>query len=213
MTRLVWGATGSRNYEAGVDRGVLFPPNGAAGVPWNGLTSVNEEPSGGEPTAYYLDGIKYLQIASSEEYAATIEALSAPAEFAVCDGTAAIYAGLFISQQPRKQFGFSYRTLLGNDIDADDHGYKLHLVYNALAKPTSRDYASLGASTDPMALSWAITTVPPTVSGFKPSAHIVINSLTATAPHMTAVENIVYGSSTLIPRQPTIQELVTIFGS
>lgn len=213
MSQLVWGATGTRLFETGVDRGVLFPPNAAAGVAWNGLTSVKEAPSGGDPQSFYLDGVKYFQIASSEDFDATIEAFSAPVEFAACDGTANIYAGLFITQQPRKQFGFSYRTLVGNDVDADGHGYKIHLVYNALAKPTHRERLSIADNTEPMALSWDVTTVPPAISGFKPSAHLVIDSLTASAQHLTAVENIIYGQVGIDPRLPTVSELLTIFAT
>lgn len=214
MSRLVWGAAGSRVFETGLDRGVLFPPAGAVGVPWNGLVSVKEAPDGGEPQAFYLDGVKYFQIASAEEFKATIEALSAPPEFALCDGVASIYAGLSISQQPRKSFGFSYRSLIGNDVSAEAYGYKLHLVYGALAHPTDRDHASLSDSTDPMDLSWDIECVPPAITGFKPSAHLVISSLTASSAHLTAVENIVYGSDGgSNSRQPTVAELVTIFGS
>jgi hypothetical protein len=201
-------------YETGVDRGVLYPPAGAIGVPWNGLISVNEAPNGGEPQAFYQDGVKYFQIASAEEFNATIAALSAPPEFALCDGIANIYAGLSISQQPRKPFGFSYRSLIGNDAVAEAYGYKLHLVYNALAKPTSRSHGSLSDSTDPMDLSWDIQTVPSPIAGFKPSAHLIINSVTATSDHLTAVENIVYGlEGGANARLPTVSELVTIFGS
>lgn len=214
MTRLVWGEVGTHAYEAGVDRGVLFPPAGAVGVPWNGLVTVNETPDGGQPQAYYQDGIKYFQIASAEEFKANITAFSAPKEFSLCDGIASIYAGLAITQQPRKQFGFSYRTLIGNDVVAEAYGYKLHLIYNALASPTSRANPTLSESTEPMSLSWAIECVPPNITGFKPSAHLVINSLTASEPHLTAVENIVYGvDGGANPRQPTIAELITIFGS
>lgn len=212
MATIAWGASGTRAFEAGVDRGVLYPPTGP-GVPWNGLTAVNEAPSGGSPEAYYLDGIKYLQIASSEEFNATIDAFSAPDEFGPCDGTTSIYAGLQITQQPRKLFAFCYRTLIGNDIDGSDHGYKLHLVYNALATPSSRNNASLGDSVDPMALSWAITTVPPAISNAKPSAHMVINSLTASSSHLSAVETILYGSEGVDPRMPSIADLLTIFAT
>jgi hypothetical protein len=212
MAKIIWGAIGARGFEVGADRGVLYPPSGI-GVPWNGLISVDESPTGGEPKPYYLDGIKYLQVASAEEFDASIKAFSAPTEFDICDGTAALYAGLFITQQPRKQFGFAYRTLIGNDVDGSDHGYKIHIVYNALAKPTSRNNQSIGASTEPIDLSWDISTVPPTITGVKPSAHIVISSLTASSAHLIAVENILYGTDTVAPRQPTIAELITIFGS
>lgn len=214
MTRLVWGATGSRKFESGVDRGVLFPPSAAVGVPWNGLISVKEAPSGGEAQPYYLDGIKYLQIASAEEFNATIEAFTSPPEFDICDGTANIYAGLFITQQPRKQFGFSYRSLVGNDVAGQEYGYKLHIIYNALASPTEHSNVSLGGSNaDPLYLIWNVTTVPPVITGFKPSAHIIISSLTSSPEHLAAVEDILYGVVSVAPRQPTVAELITIFGS
>jgi hypothetical protein len=174
---------------------------------------VKEAPSGGDPQPYYLDGIKYLQVASSEEFNATIEALSAPPEFDACDGTANIYAGLFITQQPRKSFSFSYRTLIGNDLLSDASGYKLHIVYNCLAKPTSRENKTLDNSVDAMALSWDLTTVPPPISGFKPSAHIVIDSTKADTSHLEAVENILYGSDSNESSLPTVQDIMTIFGS
>ena len=211
MSRLVWGETGSRFYEAGVDRGVLFPPNAAAGVPWNGLISVKEAPSGGDPQAYYQDGIKYIQIASAEEFDATIEAFSAPPEFTLCDGTANVYAGLFITQQPRKQFGLSYRTLIGNDVAAEAYGYKIHLVWNALAKPAARARVTISDTTEPLDLSWDITTVPPVIQNFKPSAHMVVNSTLAAPNHLAALENIIYGQDGIAPRMPSQQEVVDIF--
>jgi hypothetical protein len=212
MARLVWGEPGTRIYETGVDRGVLYPPNGAVGVPWNGLVSVKETPNGGEPQAYYLDGVKYFQIASAEEFKGTIQAFSAPPEFALCDGVATLYAGLSITQQPRKLFGFAYRTLVGNDTAAESYGYKLHLVYNALARPAQRDRSTLSDTAEPMDLSWDIETVPPAMSGVKPSAHLVISSLEADPAHLIAVENILYGiDGGSFPRMPTISELLTIF--
>lgn len=211
MAQIVWGVTGTRNYEAGVDRGVLFPPNAAPGVAWNGLTTVNETPSGGEPTAYYMDGIKYLQLASSEEFNATIEAFSAPPEFGPCDGTANIFAGLFLTQQPRKQFGFSYRTLNGNDVAGTDYGYKIHLVYNALAKPSSRNNQSLGSDVNALALSWDITTVPPALTYAMPTAHLVISSLDSLPLHLQMIETILYGTDSVAPRLPSPTELITIF--
>lgn len=214
MARLVWGERGTRIFEAGVDRGVLYPPNAAIGVPWSGLVSVREAPNGGEPQSYYQDGVKYFQISSSEEFKGTIRAFSAPEEFALCDGVANIYAGLSITQQPRKQFGFAYRTLIGNDVAAEGRGYKLHLIYNALAKPSNRDNLSLSDTTEPMDLSWDIETLPPLITGFKPSAHLVISSLSAAPEHLQAVESIMYGQDGgSDPRQPTISDLITIFGS
>lgn len=213
MSRLVWGEAGTRFYEAGVDRGVLFPPNAAAGVAWNGLTAVKESPSGGTPQAYYQDGVKYLQVASSEEFDATLDAFSAPTEFAACDGSANIYAGLSITEQPRKQFGFSYRTLVGNDLTAEAYGYKIHLVYNALAKPSTRQHGTISDSTEPLGLSWDITTVPPVVANFKPSAHLVIDSRTSPTNHLTALENIIYGQTGIPPRMPAQQEVLDIFSA
>ena len=213
MTRLVWGETGTRNFEAGVDRGVLYPPSSSVGVPWNGLTSVNERPLGGDSSPYYHDGVKYMQIARAEEFEATIEAYSAPSEFASCDGTSAIYLGLYLTQQPRKQFGFSYRTLIGNDLDSTSHGYKIHIVYNALAKPSSRANYTISNSPDAMSLSWDITTVPIAITGFKPTSHIVISSLVATSAHLIAVENILYGTSGVSPKLITVAELIAIFSS
>lgn len=212
MTSLVWGASGDRIYESGVDRGVLFPPNGV-GVAWNGLTGVSEAPVGGAPQAYYLDGIKYLQIAAAEEYAATITAFSAPPEFAQCDGTGSLYAGLFITQQPRKPFNFSYRTMVGNDVDGLDAGYKLHLVYNALAKPSQVSNASYNNTPSPNTYSWGITTVPILAPGFKPSAHLVIDSRISGGGVMWAIESMLYGTDTTDPVFPTIDQLLTIFES
>lgn len=212
MTSLVWGAGGTRYYEAGTDRGVLFPPNGP-GVAWSGLTGVKEAPSGGTPQAYYLDGIKYLQVAIAEEFNATITAFSAPPEFAVCDGIGSIFAGLFITQQPRKPFNFSYRTLVGSDVDELGVGYKLHLVYNALAKPTARPNQSMSASPTPLEFSWDITTVPVPAVGFKPSAHIVIDSRLSGGGIMYAIESLLYGTDITDPTFPTIDQLLSIFES
>lgn len=213
MARLVWGVAGSRGYETGVDRGVLYPPNSAIGVPWNGLTSVDEKPSGGEPQPFYLDGVKYLQIANGEEFAATLSAYSSPIEFGPCDGTSNIYAGLFITQQPRKQFGLTYRSLRGNDVNEAGYGYKIHLVYNALAKPSTRSNSSIADTTEVMELSWDISTIPPAITGFKPSAHLVIDSVSTDPAHLTAIENILYGSDADNPRLPDVSEILTIFGS
>lgn len=210
MTRLIWGTAGERYYEAGIDRGVLYA-NSENGVAWNGLVSVSESASGGEATPYYLDGVKFLNIASAEEYVATIQAFSSPKEFDICNGITAISNGLFTTQQPRKSFGFCYRTRVGNDIDGIDHGYKLHLVYNALAAPSERNNATIGDSTEPLELSWEITTTPPLLSMYKPTAHLVIDSRTTDSLRLSNVEDILYGSSNTPPRLPTPEELVFIF--
>lgn len=212
MTRLAWGAHGERFFETGTDRGVLYL-TGAPGVPWNGLKAVNESPTGGEPRPYYLDGYKYLNVASAEEYAATLEAFSSPREFAVCDGTLGIHNGLFVTQQPRSQFGLSYRTLVGNDKDGDQHGYKIHLVYNALAAPSQRNNQTTGDGVNPLTLSWSITTQPPLLTGIKPTAHFVIDSRFTPRTLLATIEDILYGSIDGDPRMPSVQELSELFKS
>lgn len=212
MARLTWNAVGERYYETGIDRGVLYVDGDEIpGVPWNGLVSIKETPTGVVNTPYYFDGIKYLNTSTHEEYSATIDAFSSPEEFDLCDGTAYVLNGLSITQQARKKFGLCYRTKVGNDIDGIDHAYKIHLVYNALAAPTIQNNNTLNDSTDPNIFSWSITTVPTPISGFKPSAHFVIDS-TKISPHLLYYfENIIYGSATTNPRMPTIQEIVALF--
>lgn len=212
MSALVWGSFGERFFETGIDRGVLYPSLGP-GIPWNGLTSVSESPNGGQPTPFYADGFKYLNLASAEEFVATIEAFSAPPEFAECDGTLGILNGLFITQQPRKQFGLSYRTRVGNDIDSTDHGYKLHLVYNALAAPSARDNRSLSNSPEAITLSWQITTLPPEISGYRPSAHFVVDSRQTPLELMSTVEGLLYGSDSNDPFLPSVSVLMELFST
>lgn len=210
MTKLIWGTIGERFYEAGADRGVLYLNNGIS-VPWNGLISVKEASDGGDPTPYYFDGFKYLNLSSSEEFKATIEAFSSPSEFTLCDGAVAVGNGLFITQQPRKAFGLSYRTKIGNDIDGLTYGYKLHLVYNALAAPSSRDNNTITDSLDPNTLSWEITTSPPPLSLFKPSAHLIIDSTKTLSSLMITLEDLIYGSTDTEPTLPTPDELIILF--
>lgn len=210
MSRLTWGATGKRYYETGVDRGVLYI-GGQPGVPWTGLTSVSESPTGGEARPYYLDGVKYLNLSSGEEFEATIDAFSSPPEFGPCDGTASIQNGLFVTQQPRKSFGLSYRTMIGNDVDGSEHAYKIHLVYNAIAAPSDRTNNAIGESAEPMSLSWSITTLPPILTGFKPTAHFVIDSRSTPTEVLLEVEDILYGSGVADSSLPSAQELVDIF--
>ena len=154
MTKLVWGAEGKRFYEYGVDRGVLYIP-GSAGVAWNGLKAVKESPTGGEPQPFYLDGLKYSNVATAEEFNATLEAFSSPPEFAICDGSVQLAAGLFATQQPRRSFGLSYRTRVGTDLNGLV-GHKIHLVYFALAAAAGGDNNSTTSSIDPMGLSWTL---------------------------------------------------------
>lgn len=211
MSRIQWGVVGERFVEAGVDRGVLFVGSDS-GVPWNGLQSVNETISGGEAQPFYMDGIKYLNIAADEEFAATINALSAPAEFGPCDGTAQVAQGLFITQQPRIPFGLSYRTKVGNDILGLELGYKIHLVYGALAAPSPRNNQSLGANSTPMILNWTVTTTPDRVPGRKPSAHLVVDSRLTDPEVLSELEDFLYGTNSTESALPTTSELIDIFG-
>jgi hypothetical protein len=211
VSRLVWNARGERFYETGVDRGVLYVDG--VGVPWNGLVSVSETPSGGEPKPYYIDGFKYLNLSSAEEYEASLTAFSSPPEFAPCDGVSSVHNGLFATQQPRKSFDLSYRTKIGNDIDGQDHGYKIHLVYNALAAPTSKNNATQSENVEPIEMSWDISTVAPNLSGRKPTAHFIIDSRYTHEGLLFAVENILYGDETDASRLPSAQELVDIFAN
>lgn len=213
MPRLTWGAVGERVFEAGVDHGVLYV-DGADGVAWNGLTSVSESSSGAELSEYYVDGIKYLQLLAAEEFVATIEAYTYPDEFAQCDGTRPVGHGLFMTQQPRKEFGLSYRTKVGNDVDGIDLGYKIHLVYNALAAPTARPNNTITESVDPFNFSWTISTKPPTFVGYKPTAHMVIDSRDTPSDLLAQIEDILYGSADSDPaRLPSVAELIFLFNS
>ena len=212
MTELVWGSVGQRYFETGIDRGVLYPKVGP-GVAWSGLKSISENPTGGSPTPFYADGYKYLNLASAEEFAVTLEAFSAPQEFAVCDGTQGILNGLFITQQRRQQFGLAYRTRIGNDEDGAEHGYKLHLVYNALASASGRNYQSLSDSSEPASLSWQITTTPPEITGYRPSAHFVIDSRYTPKILLTQFEGMLYGTASTDPYLPTIAQLMAQFNS
>lgn len=210
MSRLVWGALADRTYESGLDRGVLYPPTGP-GVAWIGLTTVTESPTGGEPKPFYLDAVKYLNLASAEEFEATIEALNYPPEFAVCDGVVSVHLGLFATQQPRKAFGFSYRVNVGTPLGSSTQYYKIHIVYNALAAPSQRTNKTMGDSADPLSYSWAITTLPPSVTGLKRTSHFVVDSKTANPTVLATLEDILYGTDVASPSLPTPDELIAIF--
>lgn len=211
MTRLAWDVTGSRFYESGVDRGVLYI--GGTGFAWPGLTTVSESPKGGEAKPFYIDGFKYLNLAASEEFEASIEAFSAPPEFAPCEGVNTMYSGLLITQQPRRSFGFSYRTKVGNDIDGLDHAYKIHLVYNALAAPSERTYSTVNDQVEAPTRTWDLTTLAPKIYGYRPTAHFVIDSRTTPEATMVALEDILYGTVVTSARMPTVTELMTLFGA
>lgn len=196
MPRMVWDKIGERYFETGVDHGVLFPMGKEgymAGVPWNGLTGVSESPSGAESNPQWADNIKYLNIVSREEFAATIEAYTYPDEFAECDGTAEPEKGVFIGQQNRKSFALCYRTLKGNDIDGQDHGYKLHFVYGCTAAPSEKSYQTVNDSPEAIAFSWEVSTTPVDVKGYKPTATLVIDSTKVDAVKLASLEDIVYG--------------------
>lgn len=215
MSKLVWDQTGEHLYETGVSKGVLYPFTDGAytnGVAWNGLTAVTESPSGAEPTALYADNIKYLNLMSNEEFGATIEAYTYPDEFAACDGSASIANGVTIGQQSRSTFGLSYATQLGNDIDGSDHAYKLHLIYGALASPSEKGYSTINDSPEAITLSWEISTTPVSVSGFKPTSLVIIDSAKVDAEKLAALEAILYGSDETEPRLPLPDELITILG-
>jgi hypothetical protein len=210
MARLMWNAIGERIFEAGIDRGVLYVEEGE-GVPWNGLISVTESPSGGEVTPHYIDGIKYLDEVGNEEFEATIEAYTYPKEFASCDGTVLIENGLFATKQPKKYFGLSFRTKVGNDVDGVDHGYKVHLVYGATASPTERPNNTMSETIEPYNFSWSIFTKPKFLNGFKPTSHFVIDSREAPELSLSRLEDILYGTEDTPPRMPEIYELYVLF--
>lgn len=208
MTRISWGASGSRFYEAGVDRGVLYV-DGLDGIPWNGLSSVTENVSGGVAKPYYVDGEKYLNISSREEFAATLTAYTYPDEFQVCDGTAEVRSGLLAKHQRRKSFGLSYRTGLGNDL-ASKAGYKIHLIYGALAAPSSKAHKTISTAQDPDDFTWTLTSLPPAIAGFKRTSHFVVDSRKIDPGTLAGLENILYGSDTLAARLPDITEITDL---
>lgn len=213
MTTLSWGDYGKRYFEAGVERGVLYI-DGLDGVAWDGLIAVNESPSGGDAKPYYIDGVKYLNNSSKEEYEATIEAYTYPEEFAACEGIVAIdneSKGLFATQQKRKSFGFSYRTQIGNDDKDLDFGYKLHIVYNALASPSDRSNQTVTEDVELSTFSWNITTKPRPVQGASYSSHIVMDTRTTWPWVVEAVENLLYGTEDTPPTLPSPEELIALF--
>ena len=213
MSKLVWDEAGDRLYETGVKQGVLYPQVEGAypkGVAWNGLTAVTESPSGAEANPLYADDIKYLNLMSAEEFGATIEAYMYPDEFAECDGSASIAKGVNIGQQKRKAFGLCYKTVLGNDVDGNDYGYKLHIIYGALAAPSEKGYATINDSPEAITFSWEISTTPVNVAGFKPTATIVIDSTKVEPSKLTALEDILYGSEEKEARLPLPDEIATL---
>ena len=221
MTKIVWDGQGQRKYETGVDRGVLYPIDPetglySTGVAWNGLTKVTESPTGAEASPQYADNMKYLNLYSAEEFGATIEAFTYPDEFDACMGNAEIVPGTVISQQNRVGFGFSYRTLVGNDLKGQDYGYHIHLIYGAMAAPSEKEHNTVNEDPEAMALSWELTTTPVEFPGFKkPSAHITIKSYELSATALAAIEAKLYGTNepAAQPGLPTPAELITLLGS
>lgn len=206
---IVWDDLGERFYETGVDRGVLYPQAAGEypiGVAWNGLTAVTESPSGAEPTPLYADNIKYLNLMSVEEFGATIEAYTYPDEFEKCDGSSELTPGVTIGQQDRNSFGLSYRTVVGNDVDGNEHGYKLHLIYGAKAAPSDKGYATINDSPDAITFSWAVTTTPVNVEGHKPTASLVIDSTKVGIDKMEVIETILYGTAAGTDGEPVAVE-------
>ena len=225
MAKVKWDQTGERLYETGVDRGVVYPQasNGSypKGAGWNGLTAVTESPSGAEPTPLWANNHKYLTLMSAEEFGATIEAYTYPDEFAECDGSAELAKGVRIGQQKRKAFGFTYRTKIGNDVDGESYGYKLHLVYGALAAPSEKNRQTINEDPEATTMSWEISTTPVEVDGFEPTSHLEIDSTTADPEKLAALETILYGKDPTTlegpdgvdPRLPLPDEVATLMGA
>ena len=221
MAKLVWDKSSERLYETGVKNGVLYVQGTGGtypkGVAWNGLTAVTESPSGAEPTPLYADDIKYLNLLSTEEFGATIEAYTYPDEFAECDGSKSLADGVYIGQQARKTFGMCYKTTLGNDTEGNDHGYKLHIIYGALAAPSEKAYETINDSPEAITFSWEISTTPVNVKGSKPTATIVIDSTKANPEKLAALEVILFGADApngegtgTDPRLPLPDEIATL---
>lgn len=215
MTALTWDQVGERLYETGVDHGVLYIPNASGiydkGVAWNGLTAVTESPAGAEASPQYADNIKYLNLVSAEEFGATIEAFTYPDEFGQCDGTAAPSEGVLLGQQGRKTFGLSYRTRLGNDLDGVDFGYKLHLIYGALAAPSEKAYSTINDSPEALTFSWEVATTPVLVASYKPTSVIVVDSSVVPSADLAELEEILYGKEGVDSRLPLPDEIITLF--
>lgn len=221
MPRIKWDQDGERYYESGCDQGVLYPKTGAngayaTGVAWNGLTAVNESPSGGEATAFYADNIKYANILSNEEFGFTIEAYTYPDEFMQCDGSASVVDGVYLTQQKRREFGFTYRTLIGNDEDGLDKGYQIHVVYNALAKPSSKNHSTVNESPELITFSWECTTTPVKLENYKPTAHVIFDSTKLAEEKMALIEDTLYGTdgegqaTGTAPSLPSLADLIDL---
>lgn len=215
MAKLEWDKSGQRIYETGVKMGVLYVQDSSGaypkGVAWNGLTAVNETPSGAEATPLYADDIKYLNLRSAEEFGATIEAYTYPAEFEQCDGSAEIAEGVVVGQQARATFGLCYRTVIGNDVNGNEHGYKLHLIYGATAAPSEKAYATINDSPEAITFSWEISCTPVDVPGLKPTACITIDSTKVDDEKLQQLEAKLYGGDSGEAQLPLPSEIKTMF--
>ena len=216
MSKIIWDQTGERLYETGINHGVLYVQDNGTypkGVAWNGLTGITESPSGAEATALYADDIKYLNLMSNEDFGATIEAYTYPTEFGQCDGSADLTPGVSIGQQVRKTFGLCYRTTLGNDVDGNGFGYKLHIIYGALAAPSEKAYSTINDSPEAITFSWEVSTTPVNVTGYKPTACLTIDSTKVDKDKLAALEEILYGSESAEPRLPLPDEIAELMAA
>ena len=216
MARIEWDKTGEKCYESGVDHAVLYPQSKGTytgGVPWNGITAVNEQPSGAEANKMFADNIHYGTLLSAEEFKVSIEAYMYPPEFEECDGTAEPVPGVTIGQQSRKPFGLSYRTMIGNDTDGLDHGYKIHLIWGAVAAPSERNRQTVNDSPEAVSFSWECETTPVKVKGFKPTASMVINSTRVDKEKLALLEAALYGTEAAEARLPLPDEVLTMLGA
>lgn len=221
MFNLQWDQIGERVYETGVKMGVLYPQKGGMypkGVAWNGLTAITESPSGAEPEPIYADDTKYLNLISNEEFGATVEAYTYPEEFGACDGSAEIGTGVSIGQQRRNPFGLCYRTTIGNDTDGSDYGYKIHIIYGAMASPSEKGYATINDTPEAITFSWELATTPVDVPGFKPTASLTVDSTKVEKEKLKILEEILYGKAAAEPaeaidaRLPLPSEIIELIG-
>ena len=215
MSKLVWDQTGDRLYETGVEQVALYQQSSGAypkGVAWNGVTALNLSPSGAEPTPLYANNRKYLTLMSVEELGFTIEAYTYPDEWAECDGSATVVPGVYIGQQPRQPFGLVAKTMIGNDTEGIKHGYKLHLIYGALASPSEQENATINDSPEAKTMSWECSTTPVNVANFEPTSYICIDSTTVDGEKLTALEKILYGDAAAEPKLPLPDEVFTTLG-
>lgn len=214
MSKLVWDQSGKRLYETGVDHGVLYPIQTGGvyskGVAWNGLTAVTESPSGADVNDIYADNMKYLGLVGAEKFGATVEAYTYPDEFAECDGSVELAKGATIGQQNRKVFGMVYRTVIGNDVDGNEHGYKLHLIYGATAAPSEKAYNTINEDPEAITFSWELSTTPVNVTGHKPTASLTIDSTKADPTKLAELEKILFGDTETEPRLPLPDEIAQL---